>query len=162
MKEDKVSISVVQALVKEVLQETRERQLEFEKRTYARHDELETRIATTVDRMSESLMASTERLSQDMSRLTSEISEANAQHSRTEQRALNQSEKHDKLDNIVDNCVKDIRMIRDEQIKTIMTRKVAWIVGAIALSGVIGGAFTFAWWLVKALTTSVMKAGGAA
>lgn len=161
MAKETIPVETVKLLIVETVQAvsaaTDKRQDAHEARTAGQMQEM----SQSIREMSQTLGTSIKEVMAGLTVTNKQLQQNNAQFMRYEDRHQVQQDKHDELKDAHKELEDKVGDISDEQIKDTIARRVAWKVAAVAITGVLGGAFTFAWWMIKTITAAMMQASGA-
>ncbi len=160
MEGQQIPIDAVKVLITETIKQVSEA-------TNVRTEALEIRTEKQMDGMREAIdkMATTmsensrENLAAQIE-TNRQLAKTNEQFVKWEERHHNQTKDINDLNDTQRAQGQEMREMHDEQIKDTLTRSVTWKVGAIVLTGVLGGAFTFAWWMIRTITQTMLTAAG--
>lgn len=158
MKDQTIPIDAVKTLITETIKQvslaTDKRQDSHEERTR----EQMAQVTKAIDRMADTVAESTKINAKMQAETNKQLAAGHAQFMKWEERHINQLEKHDDLRDQHRALKGDVQELKNEQIADTLTRRVTWKVGVIVLTGVMGGAFTFAWWMAKTITSALLTA----
>lgn len=161
MEGQQVAIEAVKGLIAETIRQVSEA-------TDKRQDSHESRTENQIHIMSKSIEKMATTLSENSKEqlaaqveTNKQLADGNAQFIKWEERHHGQNKQLGDLYDLFRVQADAVRLLQDEQIADRLTRKVTWKVGAIILTATLGGAFTFAWFLIKTITSTLLKATGA-
>lgn len=160
MEGQQIAIEAVKGLIAETVKQVAEA---MDKR----QDAHETRTEKQVQKMSGAIETMSQTLSENskaglkiQTETNKQLAHGNAQFIKWEERHHGQNKQIGDLFDMLRKEAEKTRALEDDQIADRLTRKVTWKVGAIMLTATLGGAFTFAWFLIKTMTSTILTATG--
>jgi len=144
--------SLITETIKQVSEATDKRQDSHERRTKDQMDQ----VTKAIDKMADVVAESSKTNAEMQAETNKQLAAGHAQFMKMEERHINHIEKHDDLRGQHRELKGEVQELKNEQIADNLTRKVTWKIGLIVMTGVLGGAFTFAWWMARTITTALI------